>query len=31
MGCQCQKPDFLNDELTAEDKKQIKNIEDDNN
>ena len=31
MGCQCQKPDFLNDELTAEEKKQIKNIEDDNN
>ena len=31
MGCQCQKPDFLNDELTAEDKKKIKNIEDDNN
>ena len=31
MGCQCQKPDFLNDELTAEDKKQIKNIKDDNN
>ena len=31
MGCQCQKPDFLNDELTAEEKKQIKNIEEDNN
>ena len=30
MGCQCQKPDFLNDELTAEDKKHIKNIEEDN-
>jgi len=27
MGCQCQKPEFLNDELTAEEKKQIKNIE----
>ena len=31
MGCQCQKPDFLNDELTADDKKQIKNIEDEKN
>ena len=30
MGCQCQKPEFLNDELTAEDKKQIKNIEAEN-
>ena len=30
MGCQCQKPKFLNDELTAEDKKQIKNIEAEN-
>ena len=30
MGCQCQKPDFLNDELTADEKKQIKNIEGDN-
>ena len=31
MGCQCQKPDFLNNELTAEEKSQIKNIETDNN
>ena len=31
MGCQCQKPDFLNEELTADEKKQIKNIEADNN
>ena len=30
MGCQCQKPEFLNDELTADEKKQIKNIEADN-
>ena len=30
MGCQCQKPDFLNNELTAEEKTQIKNIETDN-
>ena len=30
MGCQCQKPDFLNDELTADGKKQIKNLEAEN-
>ena len=31
MGCQCQKPDFLNDELTTDEKKHIKSIEADNN
>ena len=31
MGCQCQKPEFLNDELTSDEKNQIKNIEADNN
>ena len=31
MGCQCQKPEFLNDELSADEKKQIKNIEAVNN
>ena len=30
MGCQCQKPDFFNDEITASDKKKVKNIETNN-
>ena len=30
MGCQCQKPDFFSDEITASEKKEIKNIEEEN-
>ena len=30
MGCQCQKPDFFNDEIIASDKKKIKDIENNN-